>query len=108
MSATRSACCGSLTECGRAAVRLSAGDPWAAGRRCGFTLVELLWSMTLSLVVMAAVASLFGVFTRSLTQAQAAADLSARMRTGAWRLRQDLSGVSVDLMPPVRPASAIA
>lgn len=105
MSATRSACCGSLTECGQAAVRQSAGDPRAAGRRCGFTLVELLWSMTLSLVVMAAVASLFGVFTRSLTQAQAAADLSARMRTGAWRLRQDLSGVTVDLMPPVRPES---
>ena len=91
MSATRSASCGTSTEC-------------LPGRgRTGFTLVELLWAMTLSLVVMGAVASLFGVFTRSLKQAQAAADISARMRAGAWRLRQDLSGVTVDLLPPVQP-----
>lgn len=104
MSATRSVCCGNSTDRGPALDHDLTNAPCRrAFRRRGFTLVELLWSMTLSLIVMAAVASLFGVFSRSLTQAQAAADLAARMRTGAWRLRQDLSGVTVDLMPPARP-----
>ncbi len=49
MSATRSASCGTSTEC-------------LPGRgRTGFTLVELLWAMTLSLVVMGAVASLYSL-----------------------------------------------
>jgi len=96
MSATRSACCGTSTD------REPAGRRSA---RSGFTLVELLWAMALSLVVMAALASLFGLFGRSLTDAQAAADLAGRLRSAAWRLRQDLSGVTVDLMPPVRPES---
>lgn len=100
MCGTRSACCVSSTD---AAGRAGIGAGSVAG--AGFTLIELMWAMTLSLVVMAAVASLFGVFTRSLTAAQAAADLSARLRTAAWRLRQDLTGVTVDLMPPVRPES---
>jgi prepilin-type N-terminal cleavage/methylation domain-containing protein len=102
MCGTRSACCVSSTDAaGHAGI--GAGSVARAG--AGFTLIELMWAMTLSLVVMAAVASLFGVFTRSLTAAQAAADLSARLRTAAWRLRQDLTGVTVDLMPPVRPES---
>lgn len=101
MSGTRSASFDNSTDAVAAGPREPAG---AAGRR-GFTLIELLWAMTLSLVVMAAVASLFGVFTRSLTAAQAAADTSARLRTAAWRLRQDLTGVTADLMPPLRPES---
>lgn len=104
MSATRSGCCGSSTETA-SACRGAGGDRFAATAARGFTLIELMWAMTLSLIVMAAVASLFGVFTRSLTEAQNAADMSARLRTAAWRLRQDLSGVTVDLMPPVRPES---
>ena len=70
MCGTRSACCVSSTDAaGHAGI--GAGSVARAG--AGFTLIELMWAMTLSLVVMAAVASLFGVFTRSLTAAQAAA-----------------------------------
>jgi hypothetical protein len=70
-----------------------------------FTLVELLVSSTIALVVMGAVASLFGIFSRASTNSQAIVDLSSRMRSTANRLRQDLTGLTAPLTPPLRPES---
>jgi prepilin-type N-terminal cleavage/methylation domain-containing protein len=75
----------------------------AAGRRAGFSLTELLIASAIALVVMAGVASLFGVFGGAVSQSQAIGELSARLRSTAWQLRQDLSGVTVDLVPWTRP-----
>jgi prepilin-type N-terminal cleavage/methylation domain-containing protein len=74
-------------------------------RRAAFTLVELLVAMSIALMVMAAIAQLFSVFGRSFSQSQATVDLSGRMRSAAWQLRQDLAGVTVDVVPPTRPES---
>jgi len=75
-------------------------------RRDGFTLVELLVAATLALVVMAALASLFGIFGRAVADSQDLVHLAARMRAAAWRLRQDLQGVTTDVRPFIRPESA--
>ena len=79
-------------------------DP-ASGDR-GFTLVELLVSATLALVVMGALATLFGMFSRSVTASQDMVQLAARMRSAAWRLRQDLQGLTVEVKPLARPDAA--
>lgn len=71
----------------------------------GLTLTELLVALALSLVVMGAVASLFGLFGRAVKQSQATMNLSALMRSAAWQLRQDLAGVTCPLRPWLSPAA---
>ena len=68
-----------------------------------FTLVELLFASTIALVVMGAVASLFGIFSRTATSTQAIVDLMNRMRITQRQLREDLSGVTCRLVPPGNP-----
>ena len=75
-----------------------------AGRsRHGLTLVELLIAAALSLMVMGIVASLFGILSRSIRQSQATVDLSTLMRSAAWQLRQDLTGLTCATMPWLSP-----
>lgn len=73
--------------------------------RGGFSLTELLIAATIALVIMTGVASLFGVFGTAASQSQAIAALNGRLRSTAWQLRQDLTGVTVDLVPWTRPES---
>ncbi len=74
----------------------------AAGRS-GFSLTELLVASGIGLIVMGGVATLLGVFGRGLTQSQSTIDLSARMRAAAWKLRQDLEGVTCPVRPWLSP-----
>lgn len=69
----------------------------------GVTLTELLVASALALVVMGAVASLFGLFGRSVKQSQATMNLGSLMRSAAWQLRQDLAGVTSPVVPWVSP-----
>ena len=71
--------------------------------RSGFSLAELLVASTIGLLVMAGVASLFSVFSRSLSQSQSTVDLTSRMRAAAWKLRQDLDGVTCPVVPWLSP-----
>jgi prepilin-type N-terminal cleavage/methylation domain-containing protein len=71
----------------------------------GFSLTELLVAATISLVVMGAVAQLFALFSRTFNDSQTTIELSGRMRTTAWQLRQDLAGLTVDPVPWVQPES---
>jgi type II secretory pathway component PulJ len=71
--------------------------------RSGFSLTELLVASGIGLTVMAAVATLFSVFSRSLSQSQSTVDLSSRMRATAWKLRQDLDGVTCPVVPWLSP-----
>lgn len=78
--------------------------PWRPSRsRAAFSLTELLVASSIGLLVMASVASLFSVFGRALSQSQSTVDLSARMRATAWKLRQDLAGVTCPLVPWLAP-----
>lgn len=83
--------------------RSPGGLPRAAA---AFTLVELLVAATLAFVVMAALASLFGIFGRTVADSRELIQLGARMRSAAWRLRQDLQGLTTDVKPFIRPESA--
>jgi len=69
----------------------------------GFTLVELLLAAALSLVVMGALAGLFGLFGRAIKQSEATMNLGALMRSAAWQLRQDLAGVTCPVNPWLAP-----
>lgn len=74
-------------------------DRGARAGREGFSLPELLVASAIGLMVMAAAASLFSVFSRGVSQSRMIVDVGARLRTAAWQLRQDLHGVTV---PPTR------
>lgn len=79
-------------------------DPLPPGcKPPGVTLVELLVASALALVVMGAVASLFGVFGRSVKQSQSTINLGSLMRSAAWQLRQDLTGVTCPVVPWLSP-----
>lgn len=73
------------------------------GARHGFSLVELLVASTLGLMIMASLATLFGLFSRALSQSKDVGDLSGQIRGVAWRLRQDLENVTVPVAPWTRP-----
>lgn len=72
----------------------------------GFTLVELLVAATAALAVMAALVGLFGAFSRAVSAGREISQMTARMRSAAWRLRQDLQGLTTEVKPWVRPEAA--
>jgi prepilin-type N-terminal cleavage/methylation domain-containing protein len=72
-------------------------------RRAGMTLVEMLVAMAITLVMMGVVAQIFGMMGQGVNASRSMAELNDRMRATAYRLKQDLSGITVDVKPPVRP-----
>lgn len=68
-----------------------------------FTLVELLIASAIALVVIGALASLFTLFSRAASDSQAVVAMTSQMRSAAGRLRQDLTGLTVPLRPPLNP-----
>ena len=78
-------------------------QPRSRSGRAGFSLTELLVASGIGLIVMASVASLFTVFGRALTQSQSTVDQVARLRAAAWKLRQDLAGVTCRVTPWLSP-----
>jgi prepilin-type N-terminal cleavage/methylation domain-containing protein len=75
--------------------------------RNGLTLIEMLVATTVTLVLMAAIGQAFSTFGRSVSGSRGALDLNARIRTTAWRLRQDLSGATAGATPPLDPADGL-
>jgi prepilin-type N-terminal cleavage/methylation domain-containing protein len=72
----------------------------------GLTLVEMLVAMTLTLILMGAVTQIFGMLGQGINGSRTVAELNDRMRATAYRLRQDLAGITVDasVAPPTRAA----
>jgi len=71
--------------------------------RNGYTLVEMLVATTLTLIMMGAVATVFGMIGEGISAARATLEMSDALRGTAQRLRADLEGVPVPLVPPYRP-----
>ena len=71
----------------------------------GFTLVELLVASTIGLMVMASLATLLGLFSRTASSTQSVIDMTHRLRVVGDRLRKDLAGVTCKVAPPVSPES---
>lgn len=82
-------------------------QPGRSPRESAFTLTELLVAATIALVVMGALASLLGTFSRAGTNSQSIVDMSSRMRSAANRLRQDLGGLTAPLTPPLSPEAGL-
>jgi len=64
-------------------------------RQAGFSLTELLVASSITLVIMGALAQLFSMYSRSLSQSQASVALNGQIRNAAWKLRKDLAGTTV-------------
>jgi type II secretory pathway pseudopilin PulG len=74
--------------------------------RSAFTLVELLVAATIAMGVMGAVATLFGIFSRTASTSQSILNMTSRMRSAGNALRQDLSGATAATTPPLNPEEA--
>ena len=75
----------------------------AAGRRQGMTLVEMLIATTITLIIMAAVAEVFGLFGAGVSDSRSVIEMTDQMRSAAYRLRQDLAGATAPTLPPLDP-----
>ena len=67
-----------------------------ARRRAGFTLLELLIAVLISLMVMGATVSLFGIVADRISNGRAMIELNDRLRNASQLLRYDLRGMTVD------------
>jgi prepilin-type N-terminal cleavage/methylation domain-containing protein len=72
------------------------------GATCGMTLVEMLVAMAASLLLMSAIAQLFGVLGRTVSDSANVQSLNMQLRGVARLLRQDLDGATADTLPPLR------
>jgi prepilin-type N-terminal cleavage/methylation domain-containing protein len=57
----------------------------AAGRRQGMTLVEMLIATTITLIIMAAVAEVFGLFGAGVSDSRSVIEMTDQMRSAAYR-----------------------
>ena len=94
-----------LVEASRQVRNPAAGSGCVIADRAGLTLIEMLVATTVTLILMAAIGQVFSTFGRSVSGSRTALDMNARMRTAAWRLRQDLSGATAPTLPPLDPAA---
>lgn len=73
--------------------------------RRAFTIIELLVAMVITLIMMGAVATLFGLITSGVQDARATIEMTERVRSATWRLQKDLDGATTVMLPPRRPES---
>ena len=74
----------------------------SGGQRAGYTLVEILVALTLTLILMTAVVRVFGGVGKGIAKARRAMEQFDRLRTAQQQLRIDLQGLTVT--PDGRPA----
>ena len=72
-------------------------------RRTGFTLVEILVATTLALLLMGAVAVMFGRVAESITDSRSMLEAADRLRLAQTRLQMDLAGITATVSPPLKP-----
>ncbi len=68
-----------------------------------FTLIEMLVSLAITLMMMAAVVTLFQNVTDSVTGSRSIIEMSERLRAARNRLQADLIGATASMTPPLRP-----
>src|SRR5436190_9438946 len=69
----------------------------------GFTVLELLVSLVVTLIMMGAVVTIFGLIGDNVSGARATIEMSERLRAAKNLLQRDLAGVTATMMPPLRP-----
>lgn len=81
--------------------------PRGFDNRRALTLVEMLVATALTLIMMALVAQLFGMLGKGVNGSRNRVELYNRVRATGQRLRQDLSGLTVNFEVPVSPEDAV-
>ncbi len=71
--------------------------------RRGMTLIEMLVATAITLILMAAVAQVFAAFSGAMSNGRSILETDARLRNVARRLRDDLNGVTTQMLPPRTP-----
>jgi type II secretory pathway pseudopilin PulG len=74
-------------------------------RRPAFTLVELLIAMTVTLLLMASLAKVFGTIGKSIQEGRAQVTMSSKLRGLSFRLRTDIGSRTASASPPLASAS---
>lgn len=69
------------------------------GSRSGLTLVEIMIALTMTLVVLGAMAQAFSFVSREISNGRAILEMSNRLRNVQQLIRTDLAGVTVDIRP---------
>ena len=83
-----------------ASVRTRCAAPKRGGRlRGGFTLVEMLVAMALSLIIVLAVTQVFRLVGDNVLAGRAVQEMSGQLRATASQLQRDLEGLSVSVRP---------
>lgn len=79
------------------------GTRWRVSLRRlrGFTLVELMIAMTITLLLMAALGKSFAVIGKTMKEGRAQVSLSSKLRGISFRLRTDLRSRTVHAQPPL-------
>ena len=67
------------------------------------TLVEMLVATAITLILMAAVAQVFAAFSGAMSNGRSILETDSRLRNVARRLRDDLNGVTTQMLPPRTP-----
>ena len=68
-------------------------------RRNGFSLIEILIAMDMTLIVLGAMMAAFSYGSSEMHQGRAAIDLSSRLQAAESLLRNDLDRITVDVRP---------
>ena len=71
----------------------------------GFTLIEILLALTITMIMMGAGVTLFGVMADSVSGSRSLIEMSDRLRSCRNRIQADLQGATATMKPPLRPES---
>lgn len=72
--------------------------------RRGFTLIEMLVAMTVTLILIFALAQVFAIVGESVAEGRATLELAGSLRSVGATLQDDLDGVTVTTLPPADDA----
>lgn len=75
--------------------------------RSGFTLIEVLVAITVTLLMMVALARIFKIIGDSMQEGRAALELNNRLRNVALRIQHDLANATAVIRPPADPAQGL-
>ena len=72
------------------------------GQARAFTLIEVLVAMTVTLILMGIVVTIFGAIGDNVSKSNSSMEMNDQLRSVKQRLQLDLSGVTVQMLPPRR------
>jgi prepilin-type N-terminal cleavage/methylation domain-containing protein len=83
--------------------RIARRSAQAMSSRRGFTIIEILVAVTITLILMGAVVQVFVWVSTGISDARGTLEMQDRLRSTANRLQKDLQGVTVPMIPPRSP-----